>query len=243
MDGLSRRLAGGLAVTACMWALLTVVPSAAQAQADPEPTFQESTGFLWGIGTMEATGLLGLLPMAVGDVCEGWGCIGYTMLVVIAAAVLGLTAGIIGAATDAPADVPFVVHHTLFDGLLGFMTAYGLTGVLQEQESARVPAGLVTAIVAAVGAFSYTFVRRDALLRDPDARVGAHIMTWVPYSLVAVVAMVLSEAHADESVSMLTAGLVGIAALAVGIAIAEVNVAADDAMPAPAPLLGWTGSF
>jgi FtsH-binding integral membrane protein len=102
-------------------------------------------------------------------------------------------------------------------------------------------AAITAASVFGLGLGTYSFVRRDELLRETRTSGATHFLTWGVMAI-GIGALALSSA-ADLSLgtSALIYAIATIVAYAAGIAWAEVQIANGDDAAIATPLLGWSG--
>jgi hypothetical protein len=215
--------------------LVTATSGTAAAQTS-EAAFQDATGPMWGLATFE----LGLLAtgVAVGIYaggCQGLGCIGGIAIAGLGGAsslVLGLGVGIGTGFAEVPADVPFVFHHTLFG--FGAVAALGIgIALLADDDEPLIAPALIAGAVAAAGFAAYAIARRDDYIRDPDAALPAHLMTWTPFVLGAIGSVILAGGDAEPGPFLVVLGLAILGCYGASVAWAESEIASEPAMVAP----------
>lgn len=199
--------------------LLWAVPehAAAQDEAD-EPVFADQRGWVWGVSAGETWLLAQAFTLAIDDdLCadDDFACLSLMTLAVAAASV---SAGLAAEIHDTQPDVPFVEHHALWGAASGMVLGLGLA---DDDDDVMGVLGLTGIVVGAVGAGTYTGLRRDRLLRNPDGADGAAVITWgVPFTAI-LMAAITAAVSEDEFTTMLVTGLSAIAMYGLGIALAE----------------------
>lgn len=177
---------------------------------------------MWGAATFELSLGLGVLVMTRGDVCESWGC-GLLALIVAGAGVgLGIIVGAVAAVTDARPDIAFILHHTMWGALC---YRFGATAA-------------ITASVFGLGLGTYSFARRDKLLRETRIGGATHFLTWGVMAIGVGALAVSSAAGAAIGTGALIYPIATLVAYAAGIAWAEVQIADGEAAIAT-PLISW----
>jgi hypothetical protein len=229
-----------LAVTVALVGAASLVRGSV-ARADEPARFEDATGFVWGLAVAEVGGMLSFVLAEELDVCSGCDEIGGIAAITVAVTAIGVGVGT--QLADARADVPFIVHEAfaafMSTGLLGAGMAQLGDGDVDEDA-----AGFMLGAFAGWSVGSYSFVRRDALLRDPDSTLGAHLMAWGPVAAMIVGGLAAAAADAEEEGVQVALGVSGLAAVVAGIAVAEIGLARGaDAAGAGAPLVGFNGRF
>ena len=194
-------------------------PAAAQDVGD-ETTFSDATGAMWGFTSFEVWFVLAGGALAANDGCGGGsddlGCVGLTALARVTA---GVTTGLATHDQDAPANAPFILHHSVWGGLTAMMLGIGLAG---GDDDTRGFLGVLGTLAGMVGMGAYTWTQSDYLLHDPGATAGVHVMTWgVPAA--ALLGLLVGAAIDDDEpdVMALVAGLAAAITYGIGIGITE----------------------
>jgi hypothetical protein len=218
-------------------AIVLSAPSESQAQAT-DSTFQEATGPMWGVATLELGMIATTVAMAAYlDDCTDLGCLGAFLVGAIglgASVVVALGVGIGTALADAPADIAFAFHHSFF----GFGTLFAITGgitLLAEDELSPI-AAFIAGGVGAIALGAYTIARRDDYVRNPELVLPANLMTWLPFTIAAIFGVTVAAGGSDDPGAFLLAiGIAVAACYGAMIAWAETELASD-AAPIIAPL-------
>lgn len=227
-------LAAGLALA------VAIGPTKAQAQ---DATFADATGWIWGVATLEVTLGAGLLVMAAGDSCHSWGCGVLAMLIATGATAVGLITGIVAGVLDAPPDIPFILHQTLWGGLTGAVGSGGFVHLFGGSHSTAWATAISASGVLGLGLGTYSFVRRDELMRERRTAGAAHFLTWGVMGAGLLAELLCSSLDASGEVSSIVFALTTVVAYGLGIAWAELQIAKGDGAPVAAPLLGWSTAF
>lgn len=232
-------------VLPCSLSALVVLASAspARAQMEDPPTYQDTTGLTWAVGTLELGLILSAVAVAAGDdqSAQAIGALALGAAVVASGVAAGVAQGL-----DAPVEPAMVFHHgivgaALVGGLLSFsLRASGM----RDQTPTYV--GLVGLLVGAAGAVTYSVLRMDRLAHDPQLVEEAHVLSWAPILSAGLLTAVLTAVGLTDAAGVLGA-TVGLVALGVAIALVEVAIAEHPAPEEPvtmeAPLVGWSARF
>lgn len=226
------RRAGALLAAGLLAAALgasAAAPTAARADA----TFADASPWVWGVSAFELSLTIGTI-VGVATGCER-GCPELTGAFAGGGVLLGVGAGIVAALTDAPPDVPFVLHEGIWGSIWGASLAASMTGLARTSATTQSVVMVAAGTVFAGGTGVYAAVRRDLLMRSPEALWPAHYLAWgVP--LVGILSLVaFSMAGIPPEGSVLLFALVS--AIAYGIGVGWAESVEPGASAAGAPLL------
>jgi hypothetical protein len=217
-----------------------VATAAAPARARAEGVFADASPWVWGVAAFEFSLTVGTLVGVASD-CQR-GCPELTGVFAGGGVLLGVGAAIAAALTDAPPDVPFVVHEGIWGSIWGASVAASLTGLARTSEAAQSWTMLATGTAFASGTAVYAALRRDLLMRNPEAAWAAHYLAWgVP--LIGILSLVtFSVAGIPPEGSVLLFALVSTIAYGIGVGWAE-SVAAGASAARPPLLFAYGTSF
>jgi len=173
---------------------------------------------------------------------------GIAILTAPLLAALG-TAGI-AAATDAPPDAAFLIHHGIWTLAAGGTAAGTSWEIIWGEEDSLFRPGLLLAgaTISAAG-MSYLAFRRDRLLRDPNTTALTHTLTWGAPVVALAVLIVGSSPDMDEEDTTLLLATTMALLYGTGIVAAELigkegpDDRDDEGAPMTAPLAGFHASF
>jgi hypothetical protein len=190
----------------------------AAAQDEDRHTYQDATGFVWGVASFEALTVGGILVANAAGCDED--CAGFVVLgSMIAAAGLGIGAGL----GDWPADVPFVTLSSVLTLAIGAGAGYGLgieTGM--QPDHARMLAILMGVGLGIAGGV-YTTLRRDDYVRDPNVAGAAHLMTWGTMAGLSLTGLIGAFAAMEDATLSLVMSAVGAAIFGVAVGLGEAH--------------------
>jgi hypothetical protein len=191
-------------VAAAVLLLCGARASAQTPEPDERATLQDTTGIFWGVATFEIVTTAGtILPLLLDcetDVCNSLGP--------LLGMVSGLSLGLAGWLAEWPADVPFVAHTSYIGFASGLLLGSGVAGLASGGNGQRVTgtsasaltAGLVTGAVTGLALGTYTTLRRDDFVRNPDLLGPGHMLAWGTMAVLTTLGLLLAFSDADEPV-------------------------------------------
>jgi len=214
-----------LAISVALAIVAAPAISSAQDAPNDRATFQDATWAMWGLATLEVSLLTGSGIVAASEVCDDDEDCGIAAIALAGTLLaLTITAGIAAGSADTPADVPFVVHNAMTAGGAMFLLGGSIYDNLGGGGDESLGSAFVLGVSGIMGMASYATWRRDQLLRDPGAAVGAHLMTWLQPASSALAMLIAAALEADDDLLPVLAGIVGVATFGIGIGVAEAGI-------------------
>jgi len=219
------RLTVAASLALALTAALGAAPARAQDPPPDETTFSDATGGMWGVMTAEVMLTLGAVAVEASETCDGNDSEAVCFLMVVAGtALMATTTGLITGGVGAPPDVPFATHQLIWGGLGGFAVGIGLGEATGGNDTEVLGLGLTLGGLTGVGAAVYAGLRRDALMRDPDATVGAHLMSWGPLGVGLLTAAIAAAFEAEEEAVVILAGAMGLLTWGLAVGLTEASL-------------------
>lgn len=235
---------GRLLVASLVGALVLGAPSLGEAQVDPGPTYQDTTGLTWSVATLELGLAVAVLAIVTADRQSSGTIAGLMFLAAIVAS--GVMAGV-AQALDAPVEPPMVFHQGIIGAaLLGGLFSFSLRFAGERGDAPQI-LGVTGLLLGAAGSVTYAVLRMGRLADDPQLVEEAHFLSWGPVLAAGITTAVLGALDLEDLAPVIGAsvGLVtlGIAMALVEVAIAEHPAPTTDVGVATWPLFAYGDSF